>query len=317
MLSLIADDREKHVIPYFEKYKPMFPDISYKVDRINVGDYVIMFRNNILFAVERKTWKDLASSIKDKRKKNVEKLLDLRGETGCNIIYLIEGNPCPSPERSYCHIPYKNLQSHLDHLAFRDNIHIVYSRDCEYSARRIFEIAQNYLTIHPSPLLKFKGQEEKEENKEGGEELLKKPFKKNTEYELWCALPYISEKTALVLMNAGCKIKDIFLGKIDEEKIAVLEYPSGIMIGKKRAGKISRITRMDKNSEKYQKLCVKILSVIPGVSRETAKKILDETSFIDLLEGKTEQKRLVSVQKTPKRKIGKKLVYKIWELFEV
>ena len=44
---------------------------------------------NILFVIERKTWTDLASSLRDGRKENNKKLLKIREETKCQLIYLI------------------------------------------------------------------------------------------------------------------------------------------------------------------------------------------------------------------------------------
>ena len=39
----------------------------------------------------------------------------------CKILYLIEGPARYSSNKKICRIPYRNLQSHLDHLMIRDN----------------------------------------------------------------------------------------------------------------------------------------------------------------------------------------------------
>jgi ERCC4-type nuclease len=144
-MEIIVDDREKAVIPFMaelsEKYK-----IIYKVQRNQTGDYAIIYKDNILLIIERKTWADLAASMRDGRKENVKKLLNLREQTGCNLAYLIEGDATPSFTRKYGRLPVKNLRAHLDHLMFRDNIHVIYSKNELYTAERLFELGQNYLS---------------------------------------------------------------------------------------------------------------------------------------------------------------------------
>lgn len=145
-IEIIADDREKYVIPFLKEQSDKL-NISYKVERINIGDFAISYNNRIVAIIERKTWVDLAQSMRDGRKQNIQKLLDLRKQTGCLIVYLIEGIACP-PEKSYfSNIPYRYLRSHLDHLVFRDGVSIMHSSSHEYSAFRLLELARNYLTL--------------------------------------------------------------------------------------------------------------------------------------------------------------------------
>jgi ERCC4-type nuclease len=144
-MEIITDDREKHVVPHFDEYKNEY-NINYKVERMNVGDYAISYKNYIIVIIERKTWADLAASIRDGRKANIEKLKQLRETVGCQIAYLIEGPAMPKPNDKFARMPYKNLRSHLDHLAFRDSVHMLYSNDATTSARRIMELALNIST---------------------------------------------------------------------------------------------------------------------------------------------------------------------------
>ena len=73
-VEIIVDDREQKVIPYFNGFT-MSPNITFKVSRVNHGDYSVLYRDYILFIIERKTWKDLAASLRDGRKENTKKLL--------------------------------------------------------------------------------------------------------------------------------------------------------------------------------------------------------------------------------------------------
>ena len=72
-MELIIDDRESKVVPYFNSSElfTKSDDITFKVDRCNIGDYCISFNKEIVIIIERKSWKDLASSIRDGRKENV------------------------------------------------------------------------------------------------------------------------------------------------------------------------------------------------------------------------------------------------------
>jgi ERCC4-type nuclease len=144
---LIVDDREHQVIPHFAE---CFPKTLYKVNRINNGDYCVVRNGKIIIIIERKTWKDLASSFGDGRIENVNNLLKVREQTGCAIYYLIEGNPCPSRTRKIGRIPYKNLRAHLDHLMMRDNIHVIHSKSVADTVVRLKELIINYESLSNS-----------------------------------------------------------------------------------------------------------------------------------------------------------------------
>jgi ERCC4-type nuclease len=142
-VTLIIDDREHAIIPYFKN----ITNINIEIKRITTGDYCIMIKNKIIIIIERKTWSDLANSIKDGRKENVNKLISLRNSTGCKILYLIEGISRLKTDKLICNIPFKNLQAHLDHLILRDNISIIYSLNQQDTSVRIQELIKNYLSI--------------------------------------------------------------------------------------------------------------------------------------------------------------------------
>jgi ERCC4-type nuclease len=148
-MELIIDDRERAVIKPIED---IHSDgmIKYKVTRLEAGDYAIMYRNYIMILIERKTWCDLAASLRDGRKNNINKLFNVREQTGCQIAYLIEGNPCPKSTKKYGNMPIKNLRAHLDHIAFRDGVHMLYTLDVDNTAERLFDLARNFSTIKPS-----------------------------------------------------------------------------------------------------------------------------------------------------------------------
>ena len=148
-MQVLIDDRERSVIQFVNKFSEKY-HIDYKVKRMTTGDYAIIHGNQIIAIIERKTYADLAASFRDGRSNNKNKLLKLRSETSCIIIYLIEGPAFPDNNDLFGNIPYKHLVSHLDHLVLRDNIQIQTTFSPEHSAERIMQIAFNCTTIKPS-----------------------------------------------------------------------------------------------------------------------------------------------------------------------
>jgi ERCC4-type nuclease len=152
-MEIIVDDRERAVHSYLNDASIEY-GIPYKIGRINVGDYAICHMGNILATIERKTLVDLASSFRDGRKENINKLLALREKTKCMIVYIIEEKNFYSPDHKVGRIPFKYLQAHLDHLMYRDNVFIIRTKNQESTAKRIFEFATNLGTLDKKLLQK-------------------------------------------------------------------------------------------------------------------------------------------------------------------
>ena len=318
-IQLIIDDREHMIIPYFDNAK-IPPNISYNVSRIEYGDYAVLYKGRILFIIERKSWKDLANSIKDGRKENVKKMLKMREETKCKLFYLIEGNPTPSPTTKFCRIPYKNMRSHLDHLSFRDDIHILYSKNKHTTCDRIIEIIKNYTTITPSPIEKINSELNENVNTNinqidnvGGDlSKLKIRIPITPEaiiYKIWCCIPHITEKSASLFINKGYHISDLILGNITKDTIFALKYSNGGIIGK-RSEKIWKYSRYREENYKY------FAKMLNGITSATSSIILNKIKWCSLLEGKISIETISQIQKSDSgRKIGKKVSSEIIKYF--
>jgi ERCC4-type nuclease len=310
MLKLIVDDRETKVIPHFEEE---YNDIEIIVKRLQIADYVIMRGDQILFAIERKSWSDLSSSIKDGRKENINKLKKLRDETNCRLIYLIEGKARYAPTKNISHIPYKNLQAHLDHLIIRDNISVLYSSNVEDIPKRLIEFMRNYMSMDPGDIQEFEGKLLGSNVKEGGMEILTTVINKTDleiVYNLWSAIPNITTKTAGLFIEKGYNICDLLLGKIPRQDIATLQYKNGVIVGSKRAAKILKI--VSNTEENYKHYC-NIIACIPLITKKTAGIILLQLTFIELLNGVMSVNELANIQKTEKAKLGKKAAGNIYK----
>lgn len=325
-LKLTIDARERAVIPFFKEENP---NIDLEVKQIQIGDYAISHGNNILFCIERKSWRDLSGSIKDGRIENVNKLISLREKTNCKLFYLIEGRARNAPNKRFARIPYKSLLSHLDHLMFRDNIHIIYSNDEEDTAVRLIELCNSYLTLNIKPAIGGCGV-----SLDGAEGVPASSVENPTEiadgastniallttvipktdlqiiYNLWCAIPQVTTKTAALFIDANYHISDLLLGKITKETISTMRYSNGTIIGK-RADKIIKIKDSD-DMANYKHYC-NIIAEIPGVTKKTAMIILMKATFNELISGHLSINELSLIKKTEKSKIGDSVAKKIYK----
>lgn len=281
-VEIIIDDRETAVIPFFNEFPN--PSAQFKVERINFGDYAVMYDDKILIIIERKTWKDLSASIKDGRKHNIEKLKKIRSDTGCQIFYLIEGNPIPKSTTKFARIPHKNLQAHLDHLILRDNVRVIYSKNQKGTVFRIFELVRNYLSIQP-PLINLV-------EAAGGVEQLKKQVvsEEANIYKLWCAIPNITEKTASIFIEKKYHISDLFLKKITKDEIYALKYPNNYVIGKRS----EKIWKALSEPETH----IKVLQQIKGITKQTAEIL--QPHFLNIMKGTIQAEELSKIKKKKK-----------------
>jgi ERCC4-type nuclease len=309
-MKLIIDSREGKVIPFF---KEEYDGIKIEVKQIQIGDYAVYQGDKLLFIFERKSWVDLAASIKDGRKENVNKLFLARQETGCKIVYLIEGKARHLPAKKFARIPYKNLQSHLDHLIIRDNIFIIHSSSPEDTASRLIEFIYNFLSLHNFSTEKLCKEVEGGESGDGEPfDLTQKIPKDDLQiiYTIWCCAPSITEKTTSLFIK-DYHISDLILGNISKEEIYTMKYPNGAIIGK-RADKIIKIT--ENSPENFKRYC-NMLACINGITKKTAALIITKLGFFELLQGDVSLEELAALQKTEKSKIGKKIANEILRFF--
>jgi ERCC4-type nuclease len=331
-MEIIIDDREKAIFPYLEDASNKY-NITYKIQRNEVGDYAITHKGYILMIIERKTWNDLSASMRDGRKANIQKLTALREQTGCQIAYLIEGNATPPFDKKFGRLPLKNLRAHLDHLAFRDGVHMLYAKDLEYTATRIFEVAQNYSTL--KEILKDideintdtdtgtgtgtgtdtdTGTGTGTDGTTGGDvsklkekQVTEKSSLSINEQVLRC-LPGVGSIISSLLAENGVTLSKLYYDAVSVDDIAMYKYPTGACIGLPVATKILANAKktFTSTSDASHKARVRILTTIPLISKTTAEKMLEEINLLDILDGSTDVDELATFQKTEKAKLGKK-----------
>lgn len=309
IITIVADDREKKVIPHFTSVLA-YPQYKFlwEVRRMTHADYAIIWNNKLIALVERKRWNDLASSIVDKRILNIENLKILRERIGCCLIVMIEGK---RPKRNAVKhgVSYAAMKSKLDHLIMRDHIHVDYSKNPNGTAIRLAELSKNFTTITDD--IVFKSDEEHKQiieevmgMREQCEEITSMKNKKEAILG-WCALPGVDLVTTGIIRRAGYSLADVIKGKLSTSELAVMKYP-----GSDKAVGFERATSIMKGVNKPE-TAIAILSSVRGVSKAKAKAIYADfsNSLTELLEDGT--KNTIGNVKVGGRAVGKAVATKI------
>lgn len=154
--KLIIDTHEKGVSRH-----PEILTIPYEVLQITVGDYAMLDpRGQICAIFERKTYEDYGASLKDGRHGNREKMLELRRETGCRVIYIVEGCEFPRPNDCFSNIKYQNIESSMFHLMMRDNIMIWRTADTLDTAKFFVRFYESMCSMRAGGHVEFMGDPE-------------------------------------------------------------------------------------------------------------------------------------------------------------
>lgn len=98
-------------------------DIVYKICNLDVGDFIFKKGDQVFFIIERKTFKDLCSSIKDNR---MGEQRDRLKQSNCNIIYILEGNK--NVPKIY-NIPVSTINSAIQNLIFKHHFAVITSEN--------------------------------------------------------------------------------------------------------------------------------------------------------------------------------------------
>jgi hypothetical protein len=136
-------------------------------------------------------------------------------------------------------------------------------------------------------------------------------------HKMWAVLPGVSEKTAVLFMKENINIFEFILNKTSYtvEVISEYKYVSGASLGSKRAKKIIAIQNIShaRNQPYYHS----ILSCINGLTKATARKIIDEIGIEPLItRAKDEDIGFLRDMKKAKgtRRIGDALAQKIVDM---
>ena len=131
MIKLHVDNREHAVIEHLD-------DIVFEIVPLNVGDFQFWEDDRLLMVIERKTYADLAASIKDGRYAEQKfRLEELRASSGCSIVYFIEGKK-PRKNSVVSGIPSNTLESAIASMVCNLGAQVITlenTRDCSLALK--------------------------------------------------------------------------------------------------------------------------------------------------------------------------------------
>lgn len=108
-IKIIIDNREKKLIPIIKSLNSDY-DYNYEivVDKLDIGDIIIKKDEEEVMIIERKSYSDLASSLRDGRYQEQSFRLNSIALHNHNIVYLIEGNR-DKYSNKYSKVPFSTL----------------------------------------------------------------------------------------------------------------------------------------------------------------------------------------------------------------
>jgi ERCC4-type nuclease len=287
MFKLIIDTRERSITVYEETLKA----INYEIQTINVGDYSIIRTINdkivVCSQIERKSLADFAASFKDGRALNKSKLLEFRKQTGCKLIYIIEGEQPTNPNTTFNNIPYKHIESSIFHMMFRDDILFLWSVSTINTAQILVRLIQSLSTLelneinNPELLQIIKEENDADDelnNMIGGQEITLEKLNEQLKVKkilsddeilimMWCQIKGITSSNAIYFMK-HITIRELFNQTFDASNIRT---PAGKALSTKMKNKL----KID------NKVKIKMLSQIPYISTDTAKSIIESNVVLD------------------------------------
>lgn len=128
-MEIVFDNREKYLIDLIAtSQEPLFKNI--KTENLELGDIIIKKDNKPILIFERKTFDDLAQSVKDGRYKE-QKLRLLNNYNPNMIIYILEGPLKGSNNKIFSGMKLGVIKNIIIKTLIRDNIKVITSNDLD------------------------------------------------------------------------------------------------------------------------------------------------------------------------------------------
>lgn len=310
--KLIIDARERNVTRHAKELE----EISCEIKTITTADYVVLSPlGSVIAAIERKSLEDFAASLKDGRADNKKKLLDLKSQYGCRLIYIIEGPPYPGPNECFGNIPYRYIESSIFHLMMRDGITVMQTRDTLHTAQTLVRFVKSMDTLSEKIVIESAlGEEVPVENifavGADQDQVLKDLTKRHVKTdhdavrELWSCFRGVSVESADEY-STRWSLAEVIQGKIPRADIINFKMANGRKISK---NVIASLTGVNKSIE------IRLLSHVEGVSAAMASELMSERSLSALLSYGIEGIAMCKVGKT-KRAFGRERAERMLRLF--
>lgn len=199
-MSIICkiDNRERDIIQKF--------DNNIIKENLDIGDIQIIYKDNddekLLVIIERKTFDDLSTSIKDGRYKEQKNRILNSISNNIRKIYLLEGN-----KKDFT-LSKNVLDGTVINTMIRDNIHIFFSKNIDETIQFINNILKNIIKYKDNII-------NNQNNVETNNVLINTSKKSNMSSEtcfinMMSGIPGISKKTALKFVEKFKNINNMF-----------------------------------------------------------------------------------------------------------
>ena len=249
-------------------------DIQYHVTKCGVGDYVIMVDGRVAAIFERKTWKDLAASIKDGRyDAQHQSMMTKKQELGCFCFYLIEGI-LRANVKNVANIPVKSLHRKIIKNSLCGT-QFIQTKNEFVTAEILVEYAIMIRRLYDAGEVSFP-----EPTDDSGFEIIPETIKKNrvvgaseTELNMWKSYPAVGNNTAMILQT---KFDISRILSITPEDVSGLKYSTGISVP-------ANVKSSLINNQDDPAVHMRILSSINGISENIAANILNVISLRDII----------------------------------
>lgn len=163
-LRLFIDLRENIKFRSLIEKSPLFKDIDYDFKTLDIGDYRYVneitnqetntVQHEPIFIIERKEIADLASSIKDKKKRYHEQKYRMCNDTGLEktrIMYLIEGYQKVSREKFIHGLPKDTILSSFVNTIARDQIQVYHTENYDETLLFLSKLYHSLLKHYQIP----------------------------------------------------------------------------------------------------------------------------------------------------------------------
>lgn len=295
----MIDTRERHLFSSLERHVAASGHFS-KIQQLIRGDYAIAQGTKVHAVIERKTLKDLASSIKDGRLENLTGLTEMRDKYACQVWLLIEGQPFHAAKQTFGRISWATLESCILDASIRRGIFLMWTRNKDDTARKLCKLVDRY--IRADELTAVTG---------GIDALSCKREVNDVELvaRMWAAIPGITAQTGFEFAKLGSFVAlQALSDKALRDIMKTVKYGSGRCMSVKTLNYAFKFLRGTDSRD----VTKKILTVVPRISPKTAAQIASEYHFIELL--KYDSNTLINLKPANiKNKLGKsgELLFKL------
>lgn len=318
MYSIVVDSRETSMQEALSHSTyPLVGPI-----RLAIADYVLMNKNKILALVERKTWSDLLATIRGKRYRNKGALLLARDSIKCRVFYMIENDSIHHSNRAMA-----SMRSYIDHLIWRDNIHVIYTKNRRDSIDTLCKLIDHHNTLldtEVSPAPSSLSPATLESAAAAAADSLDECSVQITELldgihsdhdqvtlpillDIWSAIPGISRCIANVLIHANIFPIDMLKAWCSSEfadswieRVSSLSFPHGAIIGMTRVKQWIALLHP-------HRIARIMISQIPGLTQRHATLWIETVESLNVLVQSLETKQISQFSESymGKRRVGK------------